>query len=314
MITRVSFLNMSPEDWLERRRHSIGGSDAGTILGLNEYSSPYALWTEKTGKITPEDISDKEAVRTGHDLEEYVAQRWMEKTGKNLRRDNNFVYNSDYPFAHVQADRLVVGEQAGFEAKTTASWDILQQCRDGKYPDRWYCQCVHGMMVTGLDRWYLGVLVLGKGFFDFTIERNEDEISALANAERSFWANVESNIPPALDGTEATNTALKTILGDSVPGAAIDLSGVGSHIVAYNALKSRIKDLEKELNEHQAVIMEYMGTAERGKFADSSVSFKTQERRTFDRDKFEAANGKIADMYFKISTSRPFKVTISKNN
>ena len=312
MITRVSFLNMSPEDWLERRRHSIGGSDAGTILGLNEYSSPYALWTEKTGKITPEDISDKEAVRTGHDLEEYVAQRWMEKTGKKLRRDNNFVYNSEYPFAHVQADRLVVGEQAGFEAKTTASWDILQQCREGKYPDRWYCQCVHGMMVTGLERWYLGVLVLGKGFFEFTIERNEDEISALANAERSFWAHVESNTPPALDGTEATNTALKTILGDSVPGAAIDLSGVGSHIVAYNALKSRIKELEKELNEHQAVIMEYMGNAEKGKFADSSVSFKTQERRTFDRDKFEAANGKIADMYFKISTSRPFKVTVSK--
>ena len=313
MITRVSFLNMSPEDWLERRRHSIGGSDAGTILGLNEYSSPYALWTEKTGKITPEDISDKEAVRTGHDLEEYVAQRWMEKTGKKLRRDNNFVYNTDFPFAHVQADRLVVGEQAGFEAKTTASWDILQQCREGKYPDRWYCQCVHGMMVTGLERWYLGVLVLGKGFFDFTIERNEDEISALANAERSFWANVESNTPPALDGTEATNTALKTILGDSVPGAAIDLSGVGSHIIAYNALKSRIKDLEKELNEHQAVIMEYMGTAEKGKFADASVSFKTQERHNFDREAFEAANGRIADIYFKEIKSRPFKVTVKRS-
>lgn len=312
MITRVSFLNMSHEEWLERRRHSIGGSDAGTILGLNEYSSPYALWTEKTGKITPEDISDKEAVRTGHDLEDYVAQRWMEKTGKKLRRDNNFVYNSDFPFAHVQADRLVVGENAGFEAKTTASWEILQQCRDGKYPDRWYCQCVHGMMVTGMERWYLGVLVLGKGFFEFTIERNEAEIAALANAERHFWANVESNIPPALDGTEATNTALKTILGDSVPGPAIDLAGVGSHIAAYNALKSRIKELEKELGEHQAIIMEYMGSSERGKFGDSSVSFKTQERRTFDRDKFEAANGKIADIFFKISTSRPFKVTVSK--
>lgn len=313
MITRVSFLNMSPEDWLERRRHSIGGSDAGTILGLNEYSSPYALWTEKTGKITPEDISDKEAVRTGHDLEEYVAQRWMEKTGKKLRRDNNFVYNTDFPFAHVQADRLVVGEQAGFEAKTTASWDILQQCREGKYPDRWYCQCVHGMMVTGLERWYLGVLVLGKGFFDFTIERNEDEINALANAERSFWANVESNIPPALDGTEATNTALKTILGDSVPGAAIDLAGVGSHIAAYNALKSRIKELEKELNEHQAAIMEYMGNAASGKFGDTSISFKTQTRRTFDRERFETDNGRIADIYFKDIKSRPFRVTVKRS-
>jgi putative phage-type endonuclease len=303
---------MPHDEWIERRKKTIGGSDAGALLGLNEYKSPYSLWAEKTGKIIPEDISDKEAVRTGHDLEKYVSERWMEVTGKKVRRDNAFIYNDVYPFAHANVDFSVVGEAAGLECKTTSSWEILQQCRDGKYPDTWYAQCCHYMMTTGANRWYLGVLVLGKGFFEFTIERNEDEISALANAERSFWANVESNTPPALDGTEATNTALKTILGDSVPGQSIDLAGVGSHIAAYNALKSRIKDLEKELGEHQAVIMEYMGNAEKGKFADSSVSFKTQERRNFDRDKFEAANGKIADMYFKISTSRPFKVTVSK--
>lgn len=312
MITRVSTKNMPHDEWIERRKLTIGGSDAGALLGLNEYKSPYSLWCEKTGKIIPEDISNKEAVRTGHDLEKYVAERWMEATGKKVRRDNAFIYNDDFPFAHANVDFSVVGETAGLECKTTSSWEILQQCRDGKYPDTWYAQCCHYMMTAGAKRWYLGVLVLGKGFFEFTIERNEAEIAALANAERHFWANVESNIPPALDGTEATNTALKTILGDSVPGPAIDLAGVGSHIAAYNALKSRIKELEKELGEHQAIIMEYMGSSERGKFGDSSVSFKTQERRTFDRDKFEAANGKIADIFFKISTSRPFKVTVSK--
>ena len=314
MITRVSTKDMSHEEWLERRTKTIGGSDAGALLGLNEYKSAYSLWAEKTGKITPEDISDKEAVRTGHDLEEYVAKRWMEATGKKVRRDNAFIYNSDYPFAHANVDFAVVGENAGLECKTTASWEILKQCREGKYPDVWYAQCVHYIMTRNADRWYLGVLVLGKGFFEFTIERNEAEISALAAAERGFWTNVESNTPPPLDGTESTNSALKTILGDSIPGAAVDLAGVGSHIDAYNALKERLINLEVEIAEHQAIIMQYMGTAEKGAFGDTSISFKTQVRRTFDRKRFEAANGKIDDVYFNEASTRPFKVTISKNN
>ena len=312
MITKVSTKDMSREEWLEKRRLSIGGSDAGTLLGFNPYNSPYSLWCEKTGKITPEDISDKEAVRVGNDLEQYVAERFMEKTGKKVRKVNAFIYNSDYPFAHANIDRDVVGETAGLECKTTSSWEILQQCREGKYPDSWYAQVTHYMMVTGADHWYLGVLVLGKGFYDFTIERNEAEIRALASAEQSFWSRVQSNTPPALDGSEATQGALKTVLGDSRAGQGADLSGVGNHVIMYSALKERMKEMEAELNEHQAMIMQYMGSAEKGTYANATVSFKTQTRKTFDRKRFEAANGPIADIYFNESTSRPFKVTVKK--
>lgn len=312
MITKVSTKEMSREQWLERRRLSIGGSDAGTLLGLNPYNSPYALWCEKTGKIIPEDISDKEAVRIGNDLEQYVAERWMEKTGKKVRKENNIIYNDEYPFAHANPDRIVIGEKAGLECKTTSSWDILQQCREGKYPDNWYCQITHYLMVTGAPRWYLGVLVLGKGFFEFTIERNQAEIDALASAERTFWDGVISNVPPALDGTEATQGALKTILGDSVPGQSVDLTGVGNHLTIWCALRDRIKDLEAEQAEHEAIIMQYMSSAEKGSYNNISISFKTQERKVFDRKAFEAANGPIADVFFKKSVSRPFKVTEKK--
>lgn len=312
MITKVSTKDMSREAWLERRRLSIGGSDAGTLLGLNPYSSPYALWADKTGKVVPEDISDKETVRVGNDLEQYVAERFMEKTGKKVRKANCFIYNSEYPFAHANIDRDVVGENAGLECKTTSSWEILQQCKEGKYPDTWYAQVTHYMMVTGAERWYLGVLVLGKGFYEFTIERNEDEIKALAAAEEAFWSRVKSNTPPALDGTEATQTALKTVLGDSETGQVTDLAGVGNHLTVYCALKERMKEMEAELNEHQAIIMQYMGSAEKGSYGNATVSFKTQSRKTFDRKAFEAANGPIADIFFNVSTSRPFKVTTKK--
>lgn len=312
MITKISTKDMSREAWLERRRLSIGGSDAGALLGLSQYTSPYALWCDKTGKIKPEDISDKEAVRLGNDLEQYVAERWMEKTGKKVRKSNCFIYNSEYPFAHANIDRAVVGEDAGLECKTTSSWEILQQCREGNYPDTWYAQITHYMMVTGAKRWYLGVLVLGRGFYEFTIERNEAEIAALAAAEAAFWQKVENNTPPALDGTEATQEALRTILGDSMSGQSTDLAGVGNHVSVYIALKARIKEMEKELGEHQAIIMQYMGFAEKGSYGNATVSFKSQTRKTFDRAAFEAANGPIADIYFNTSTIRPFKVTVKK--
>ncbi len=312
MIIRISTKDMSQEQWLEERRKSIGGSDAGAILGLNSYTSPYALWCEKTGKIVPEDISDKEAVRLGNDLEQYVAERWMEKTGKKVRRDNNMIYNKDYPFAHANIDRSVIGESAGLECKTTSSLDVLQQCREGKFPDTWYCQMTHYMMVTGADRWYLGVLVFGKGFFEFTVERNQAEIDALASAEQDFWDCVINDTPPALDGTDATQDALKTILGDSVPGRAVDLTAVNQSLSLYISIKDRIKELETDLAEHQAIIMQYMDAAEKGSYDNISVSFKTQERKTFDRKAFEKANGPIADMFFTKSTSRPFRVTMRK--
>lgn len=82
MIKKIPTANMSKEDWAKLRSTTIGGSDAAAILGLNPYKSPYALWAEKTGKVIPEDISQKEAVRLGTDLEEYVAKRFTEATGK----------------------------------------------------------------------------------------------------------------------------------------------------------------------------------------------------------------------------------------
>lgn len=313
MITKVSTKNMSHEEWLARRRKTIGGSDAGALLGLNTYTSPYALWCEKTGKITPEDISDKEAVRLGNDLEDYVAARFMEKTGKKVRKDNHMIYNSDYPWAHANIDRALVGETAGLECKTTTAWEVLEQCRAGNYPDTWYAQMTHYMMITGAERWYLGVLVLGRGFFDFCLERNQTEIDALASAESCFWGQMESDTPPALDGTEATQEALKTIYRESAPGQAIDLTAVSSHLSVYVSLGERIKELEAERDRHKAEIMQFMGDCEKGSFGSASVSWKSQQCKTFDRAAFEAANGPIPAAFFKTSVSRPFKVTTQKS-
>lgn len=312
MITKISTKDMSHEEWLAARNKTIGGSDAGALMGLNPYKSAYALWAEKTGKIIPEDISDNETVRLGNDLEDYVAKRWEDKTGKKLRRDNHIIYNSDYPFAHANIDRDVVGEDAGFEAKTTSNWEYIKLLEQGKIPDTWYAQVVHYLMTTGKQRWYLGALAFGRGFFDVTIERDEAEIQALAGVESTFWDKVITCTPPDVDGEESTLSALRTIFKDSDPGSGADLTAVSNHLLLYAGLKKQISELEKQLDMHAAAVMEFMGTAEKGKAGQFSVSWKSQSRSNFDRKAFEAANGPIPDMYFKQSSSRPFKVTVKE--
>ena len=59
---------------------------------------------------------------------------------------------------------------------------------------KYYVQCVHYLAVTGYDRWYLSVLVFGRGLFNFVLERDQAEIDALMKAEGEFWELVEKDI------------------------------------------------------------------------------------------------------------------------
>ena len=123
-LKRIDTRSMPRAEWLELRKKTIGGSDAAGIVGLSAYATPYTVWANKTGRLP--DSEDNEAMRQGRDLEEYVAKRWMEATGKAVRRCNAMLYNSLYPFAHADIDRSVIGENAGLECKTTSTLNIRQ--------------------------------------------------------------------------------------------------------------------------------------------------------------------------------------------
>jgi putative phage-type endonuclease len=307
MIRKIPTATMSKEEWTALRSTTIGGSDAAAILGLNPYKSPYALWAEKTGKVIPEDISQKEAVRLGTDLEEYVAKRFTEATGKKVRRENYTVFRDDMPYAHANYDRLVIGERAGLEIKTTNALH-LSKFKNGEFPATYYAQCCHYLLVSGLDRWYLAVLVLGIDFKVFVIERDEAELEALKEAEESFWENVQSETPPAIDGMDSTVDALNAAFPVSDPDAdAVDLTGCAADLAILDECSRQIKELEEKKKAAKARVMETLGTAEKGFYGGYSVSWKSQKQSTFDRKKWEKEHGAIPEEYFKVSECRPFK-------
>lgn len=283
-ITAVSTLGMSREDWLQRRKGSIGGSDAAAIVGLSRWSSPYSVWADKTGRVP--DKEDNEAMRQGRDLEEYVARRFTEATGKKVRRRNAMLYNSKYPFAHADVDRLVDGERAGLECKTTTALDAMKRFSSGaEFPERYYVQCVHYLMVTGLERWYLAVLVLGKGFFTFVLDRDEAEIAALAEAEAAFWRHVTEDTPPEVDGMEATQDAISAIYAEG-GGGRVPLVGRDGLLTEREALKAQVTALTERISEIEATIKSDMGEAEEAESDGWRVTWRVGAgRRTLNTDK-----------------------------
>ena len=71
---KIALAGVSNAEWLRLRKSGIGGSDAGAICGVNPYSSAMKVFQDKTSEAVEE--QDSEAIRIGHDLEDYVAQRF----------------------------------------------------------------------------------------------------------------------------------------------------------------------------------------------------------------------------------------------
>lgn len=309
-LKKVSTTDMSREDWLAVRKNSVGGSDAAAIVGLNPWSSAFSVWAEKTGRM-PE-AEDNEAMRQGRDLEEYVAKRFAEATGKRVRRCNAIIYNGTYPFAHANIDREIVGEDAGLECKTTSMMSKAN-FKDGEYPANYYVQCQHYMAITGKSKWYLAVLVLGKGFFWFEIKRDEDEIAALMNAERDFWQHVTDDTPPAVDGSDATAEAIETIYADSLPDGAVDMYGHEGTLERIKSIGEAIKRLKDEKTACENEVKACLGESELGMCGAYRASWKPQERKTFDVERFSADHtGLDLSPYYNTTKFRVLRISKKK--
>ena len=308
-ITKVKTSNY--EEWLKLRSQYIGGSDAAAVVGLNAHASQFSLWAEKTGRVPG--FSGNLATEVGTFLEEFVAQKFAQETGKKVRKCNHSFFNSKYPWAIANIDREIVGEDAGLEIKTTDSLN-MKKFKNGEYPSHYYVQCVHYLAVTGKKRWYLAVLIGNKDFRIFTIERDDAEIEALMGAERDFWECVKNNTPPLIDGTEASSEAVKAIYADCNDFTA-DISAFDEYLAQREYLKSEIKDMEQLVIEIENRLKIFLGEMGGGDSEQYRVSWKPQTKTTFDHKRFAKDNPDLdLSQYYKSTTSRVFRVTgINKN-
>ena len=302
----VSTLDLDHDKWLEYRKNSIGGSDSATIIGLNKYKSSYSLWAEKKGYFDPTQ-KDTEAMRQGRDLEEYVAQRFCEATGKKVRKRNYMFLHNNYDFISANVDREIVGENAGLECKTTSVYNKTD-FENGEIPEYYYCQCMHYMAVMGYEKMYLAVLILSKGFYYFEIKRDEAEIKALVDTEIDWWNKyILCNEIPEIDGSDSTLNTVRNINKDVIADVK-DISKLDDVLNEYEAVCKQKKFVEEKEKELKNNIITFMGSNEIGNSNKYLVSYKLQKRTGIDTTKLKKELPDIYNKYSKQSETRVLRI------
>jgi len=306
MFEKISLAGVSNTEWLRLRKSGIGGSDAGAICGVNPYSSAMKVFQDKTSKEVEE--IDNEAVRIGHDLEDYVAQRFMEATGLKVRK-SNFMYRSmKHPFMIADVDRLVVGEDAGLECKTASVFNA-DKWEDGNIPLHYVMQCYHYMAVTGKRTWYIAAVILGQKFVYRKLEWDDELIGRLTEMEEDFWNNyvMKGTIPPP-DGSKACDEVLEQYFHTAKKGNRIQLIGFDEKLRRREEILGFISELQEEQKQIEQEVKLFMGDNESAISDCFRVSWGNVDSTRLDTKRIKEERPEIYSDYAKVSHSRRFEV------
>jgi putative phage-type endonuclease len=315
---------MDHDDWLQHRTTGIGGSDAGGILNLNsKYSSPLAVWMDKTGRSIPDDLSGNEAIWFGNTMEaiirrEFVAPYILEKMGIEVEViDPTHMYRSiENPFMSINTDGFLRIEYmnynkeagmsepqeklVGLEIKTGNSYVLSQWggVNGDEIPDSYYAQDQHYMAGTGLDEWWTFGLIGNQRLLRI-VPRNETFIADMIKKEKAFWELVQLNDPlyaPMPTGSDADMKALFQ-LGEQQQDTTVFLSDIQQPINQYEYANARIKELETYKEQQKQEIIMAMGTSKYGETNNYKVTFSRFNRSNFNMSKFMQDHPGILDDY-----------------
>ena len=247
------------DKWLEARNKGIGGSEAAVIVGMNRWKSPFQLWLEKTGEVEPEDLSNNEFVYWGTVLEQCVADRFAELTGKRVTK-RGMLQDEEVPYFFANVDRVVVGENAGLECKTT-TYHNADEWTDDKVPMHYEYQCRFYMGVRDLPFWDIACM-WGNGEKDFPIRRIYRDFAIeemIFETIAAFIQSIHNNQPPSMADV-APALAMKSLARIYAAGtlAAPTIEFGRKHerpIRRIAALQQMNRDLDRQIRQNEKEVM-----------------------------------------------------------
>ena len=330
----VSTQNLPEADWLEYRRHGIGGSDAAAIFGVSPFKTARDLYYDKLKIASFEDDNANWVQKeVGHLLEDLVAKIFQEKTGYRVYQIKKMFYHPLHSFMLADVDyfiELPSGKTAILEIKTTN-----YNARDNWWMDGVECVPVyyelqgrHYMCVMNLDEVYFCCLY-GNNENEVIIRHitrdteYEDELIAL---EGDFWQNhVGRHIPPPYveDGDLIIESARRHFgpADQGLPAVELAAShGIG--IERYLELQqqksecsAQLKQIESEMKRLQGRIIAEMGkgctaTCQRGG-TSYDITYNPVRKTGVSKEnlvRLEAQHPDIYREYVTVSESRRFNV------
>lgn len=191
----------------------VGGSECGTVFGLNPYDHAARLFNYKTGLLTPP-IFDSEILFWGREHEDVIAKMWEYfdnteegyidnyKKGNKIRecvKQEGYIVNPKYPFMFASVDRLIAPgchklsdgsklDRGGvLELKTINSMEANKWIEG--VPEFYKIQVHHYMIVLELDYAEIALLVDGRKLRVEVVERDEELCKSMISILGKFWTN-----------------------------------------------------------------------------------------------------------------------------
>jgi len=277
------------QKWLEWRQSSIGASEAATILGLNPWSSPLKLFSNKIG-LTDDGPIASEAAEWGHRLQTAVLQAMTDKSeGKTFSEFEIGLVNPDFPYLHATPDAIVGG--AGVipslkepfpelgEAKVTS---VTKHWEDG-VPAHVQCQVQVQMAVTRSNMVTVGALFNARQFEMWEIERDDEFIhDELLPKVKEFHERLEAGDPPD-ETTAGDGEVLSLMYPASLSEGSVALTGMFTDLDdELVSVKQALKDMGDKKKELENKLKRAIGEHTSGVLPNGvSYSWKTQVRKAY---------------------------------
>lgn len=268
------------EENLKAREGRIGSSDAGCIMGEDDYRQPVDLWMQMTKRL-PNTFQGNMATFMGDQLEAPLGEAWAEMTGHTIDMSDEIgqkshIFTDEHYEAISHIDGLVLtGEYEGWivevknrNVRQAASYgDSGGGPSDIKPVEYWQIQ--HHCLCGG---WPGGILVVYLGGADlrwFAVPRDEQAIADLISEERKFMAHVKHDERPSLDYKHSSTREYLDNANQDVSGEVIALGNRGQmlHQRIVDAGRS-IKSLESDRDAAKAELRDILGEAYAGELPD----------------------------------------------
>lgn len=251
------FENQSPE-WHELRSNGIGGSQVGTILGLNPWESAYTLWAKLSGKI-PESFEQNEKMFWGTVLEPVIRDEWGKQNPEFEIFDTGTWADG---WKHANPDGILKrGDDYGLlEIKTAGyRWDDV--------PPQYYAQVQWYMHLLGLKWCKIVVLFQGNQLQTYTINYDQEFVHGALLRVTEFWDGVAKDVAPSWDGSESTYQTVRVMHPDIVD-SEIELGKLGSELLSA---QGQLDSATEKLNEIKSIVLDFMDKAKYGQLDGKTI-------------------------------------------
>jgi putative phage-type endonuclease len=244
------FENQSAE-WHELRSNGIGGSQVGTILGVNPWESAYTMWAKLTNKIE-DSFQQNEKMRWGTLVEPLIFDEW------GVRNPEYKMYTTGTwadGWKHANPDGILEldGDFGLLEIKTAGyRWDSI--------PEHYVAQCMWYMELLGLKWCKVVVLFQGNQLETFHLDYDADYSARMVTRVEEFWDKLAHDVAPDWDGSESTFQTVRFMNPDVVDDE-VDLGVLGSDLVYAQA---ELDLSTEQVTKLKSKILDKMGKAKYG--------------------------------------------------